>query len=135
MIDFKALEAEIKATAKKWLESGDVKFVIGYEKSPECQVARPFFAHTPEDTEKLYWGPDCINNLTLYLVEEMKKKPKKGQEPFTHAVGIVVKPCDSRTIVELMKEHMVPRERVKIMGIISEESINPDKLDAALKDV
>ena len=136
MIDFKALEAEIQATAKKWLESGDVKFVIGYEKSPDSLTARPFFAHKPEDAEKLYWGPDCINNLTLYLVEEMKKKPtKRGQEPFTHAVGIVVKPCDSRTIVELMKENMVPRERVKIIGVISEESVNPDKLYLALKDV
>ena len=135
MIDFAALQTEIRDTARKWLENGEVKFVIGYEKSPESMVARPVFVHKPEDVDKLYWGPDCINNLTLYLVEEMKKKPGRGQEPFTHAVGIVVKPCDSKTIIELMKENMVPRERVKIIGMVSEESINPDKLDEALKDV
>jgi formate dehydrogenase subunit beta len=34
-----------------------------------------------------------------------------------------------------MKEHMVARERVRIMGMVSETSINPDKLEEAMKDV
>ena len=135
MLDFPAMEAEIKAQAKHWLESGEVKYVIGYEKSDDSLIARPVFIHDAKDVDRLYWGPDCVNNLTLYLVNEMKKKPGRGQEPFTHAIGIVVKPCDSKTIVELIKENMVPRERVKIIGVATENSINPDKLEAALKEI
>ncbi len=135
MMDFQAFEAKIKEQAKQWLESGDVKFVIGYEKSDDSLIARPVFIHDAKDIDKLYWGPDCISNLTLYLVNEMKKKSGRGQEPFTHAIGIVVKPCDSKTILELIKENMVPRERVKIIGVATENSINPDKLEAALKEI
>ena len=133
MIDYTAFERDIRATARKWLESGEVELVIGYEKTDDSPVARPAFIRSPEDTDRLYWGPDCVSNLTLYLVEEMKKKPaKKGEKPFTYAVGIVVKPCDSKAIVELMKENMVPRERVRIIGVAGGESINPKKLDEVL---
>ncbi len=135
MTDYKALEKQIQDQARQWLESGEVKYVIGFEKGDNSPVCRPVFIYKPEDAGKLAWGPLCNNNLTKYLVEEVQIKPKKGEEPDLRPVGIVVKPCDSKTIVELMKENIVPRERVKIIGVISEGTINPKALDKALKDV
>ena len=135
MLDFNVLEEQLRLQVKEWLESGEIKYFIGYEKGPNTSIARPVFIYDPADVGKLVLGPACVDNLTRYLVDEMKKKPKRGEEQDLRPVGIVVKPCDSKTIVELMKEHMVPRERVKIIGVISEESINPDKLDEALKNL
>lgn len=135
MTDYSALEKQIRETAKNWLEKGDVKYVIGYEKSDNSALARPVFIHKPKDANKLIWDPTCNNNLTLYLVAEMKKKPKKGEEPDMRPVGIVVKPCDSKTIIELMKENIVSRERVKVIGVISEGSISPKRLRDALKEI
>lgn len=37
--------------------------------------------------------------------------------PDLRAIGIMVKPCDSKTIVELLKENIVPRDRMKIIGV------------------
>lgn len=133
MLDFVAMEAEIRDQAKQWLESGEVKYIMGFEKNENAPIARPVFIYDAKDVGRLYWGPDCIGNLTLYLVNEMKKKPKKGEEPDLRPVGIVVKPCDSKTIVELIKENMVTRERVKIIGVATDNTIDPVKLKAILK--
>ena len=135
MIDFAAREQKIRQQAREWLESGEVKYVIGYEKGKDSAIARPVFIRTPDDADKLCWDPTCINNLTKYLVEEVQRKPKRGEEPDIRPVGIVVKPCDSKTIIELIKENIVPRERVRIIGVVSEGSVDPKKLILVLKDV
>jgi len=128
MTDLAAMTEEIRSTARGWLESGEVKYVIGYENSPNSFIARPVFIHDASDVDKLVINPGCISNLTLFLVDEMKKKPKKGEELDTRPVGIVVKPCDSKTIIELMKENIVPRERVKVIGVTSRCTVDPKKL-------
>ena len=128
MIDFSALEIEIKEQVRNWLESGEIKYFIGYEKGPNSSIARPAFIRDPADVDRLVLGPSCVDNLTRYLVEEMQRKPKRGEEPDLRPVGIVVKPCDSKTLVELIKENIVPRERVKIVGVLSESSVDPGKL-------
>lgn len=135
MPDFAAFRKEIQDNARQWLESGEVKYVIGYEKGANSPVARPVFIYSVDDVDRLYYGPNCIDNLTRYLVEEVQYKPARGEEPDLRPVGIVVKPCDSKTIVELIKEHIVPRERVKIIGVVSEDSIDPGKLDDFIEDV
>ena len=135
MPDFSALEKQIKDRARAWLENGEVKYVIGYERSDNSPIARPAFIYKPEDVDRLYWGPDCIHNLTLFLVDEIKVKPKRGEKPDLRPVGIVVKPCDSKTIVELIKENIVKRERVKIIGVVSEGAIDPKKLDRAMENI
>jgi len=124
----------IRDTAREWLEKGEVKYVIGYEKGADG-LSRPAFIHRPEEADRLIYGPGCVQNLTLFLVEECQYKPKRGEEPDLRPVGIVVKPCDSRTIVELIKENIVPRERVKIMGVISKGSVDRKKLEKAMLDV
>jgi len=134
VIDYDAIEKGIQDQARKWLESGEVKYVIGYEKGTDA-LARPVFVDKAEDVGKLIWSPGCVNNLTLFLVDEVKKKPKRGEEPDLRPVAIVVKPCDSKTIVELIKENIVPRERVKIIGVIGGDSINPKKLKSVLQKV
>jgi formate dehydrogenase subunit beta len=135
MVDFAAFEKEIRENAKKWLEGGEIKYFIGYEKGANSPIARPAFIYSADDVARLYWGPNCIDNLTRYLVEEVQYKPKKGEKPDSRPVGIVVKPCDSKTIVELIKENIVPRERVKIIGVVSESSIDPAKIDDFTEEV
>ena len=135
MTDFPAMEEKIRDQAKQWLKNGDVKYVIGYGKGNNTPISRPVFIDNVDDVNKLVWNPTCIDNLTRYLVDEMKKKPKRGEEPDLRPIGIVVKPCDSKTIVELIKENIVPRERVKIIGVVSEGSVNPQKLERKIQEI
>ncbi len=135
MTDYSSMEKEIRNQAKTWLKNGDVKYVIGYEKGNNSPFSRPVFIDDANDVERLVWNSFCIDNLTRYLVDEMKKKPKRGEEPDLRPVGIVVKPCDSKTIVELMKENILSRERVKIIGVVSEGSVSPKKLEKMIQEI
>jgi len=135
MPDVVNIEETIRDQAKQWLINGDVKYVIGYEQGNDTFLSRPVFIYSADDVDKLVWNPGCIDNLTRYLVDEMKDRPKKGEEPDLRPVGIIIKPCDSKTIVELIKENIVPRERVKIIGVVSKGSINPKKLERIIANI
>ncbi len=129
MTELSALEGKIRDQARQWLESGEVKYVIGYEQGGNSLNARPVFVFNADDVEKLVWNPYCVNNLTRFVIDEVKYKPKRGEEPDLRPVGIVVKPCDSKTLIELMKEHQFPRERVKVIGLTCTGVIDEKKLD------
>ena len=135
MTDFTAMEKKIRDQAKQWLKNKEIKYVIGYEQGYNTPISRPVIIDNVEEVDRLVWNSACIDNLTRYLVDEMKKKPKKGEEPDLRPVGIIVKPCDSKTIVELIKENIVLRERVKIIGVISKGSIDPKKLEEKIQEM
>ncbi|MFO8109157.1 MAG: 4Fe-4S dicluster domain-containing protein [Thermoplasmata archaeon] len=118
--DYEKIEEEIKEQAKEWLENDDVNYLIGYEKGSDPLIARPVFIRTPEDADRLVWNQGCVNNLTRFLVENIRKEKDT-------TIGIVVKPCDSKAIVELIKENVLPRERMKIIGVTCEGMIDKDK--------
>ena len=123
------VEDRIRETAKKLLEEGRIKYFIGYEKGADCFRTRPVIISEPKDADKLVWSPTCINNLVVYLVDEMKKKPKKGETLDERPVGIVAKPCDARAITVLVQENILPRDRVLIVGIPCRGMIDPEKME------
>jgi formate dehydrogenase (coenzyme F420) beta subunit len=84
----------------------DVDLVIGYKEGFDALHATPHFITSPEQIDKLVWDPLCVHNLTTYLPSLKKKK-----------VGVIVKGCDSRTIVQFMQEGLVNRENLVIIGI------------------
>ncbi len=135
MLDFSELEIQLRTQVKEWLESGEIKYFIGYEKGLNSSIARPVFIYDAADVDKLVLGPACVDNLTRYVVQEMQIKPKRGEEPDLRPIGVVVKPCDSKTLVELIKENIVPRERVRIVGVLSESSVDPEKLQRFITQV
>jgi len=101
------MEQRIREEARKLLESGDVTLVIGWEAGSAPFKTTPVFIESPEDVDRLVWNPACTNNLAVYLPELAK-----------HAkVGIVAKPCDTRSIVTLIQEKQVARENVRVIGL------------------
>lgn len=96
----------IQDAAKKALEEKKVDVVIGFSKGSLPLRSTPAFIRKPEDAEKLTWDYTCENNLANYL---RKKKDQK--------VGVVVKGCDSRSIVALMKENQLVRDNLYIIGV------------------
>ena len=111
---------EIKKEAKKILEEGKVKYIIGYAKSSNALMAAPTFVKKPEDIDKLIWDPTCFQNLVKFLLDEKRRKARE-KEPDIRPVGIFVKGCDSRAINVLLQEKFITREDVYIMGISCED--------------
>lgn len=120
------MENELRQKAKESLESGEVKVVIGYEAGSVPFKSTPLFARTPEDAERLVWNPTCVNNLAVYVPRAVKQ----GK------VAVVVKPCDVKSLVELIKEHQINREDVTAIVVSCPGVLSPDALgDIELSDV
>ncbi|MBN2403437.1 MAG: 4Fe-4S dicluster domain-containing protein [Spirochaetes bacterium] len=83
----------------------DVDTVIGWQEGFDKIHITPFFMKSPEDAEKAVWNSLCVQNLAAYL-PSLKKK-----------TAVIVKGCDSRTIVQYMQEGLIDRSNVVIIGI------------------
>jgi len=114
MVDNKKLQGEIK----KILGRNDVKHVICYSKGTYGFQTTPYFVSKKDDIEKIIFSPLCVNNLSLYV------KFDEG----TEKIGIVVKGCDSRSLVQMIQEKLIPREKLIIVGIPCNGVIDPKKV-------
>ena len=113
MVNNKKLKNEIS----KILEKKDVKHVICYTNGSYGFQTRPFFISKKEDIEKIIFSPLCVHNLSLYINNDDEKK-----------TGVVVKGCDSKTLVQLIQEKQLNREKIIIIGIPCKGVIDPKKL-------
>ncbi len=95
---------ELKEALKAGLP--DLDLIIGWQQGYDPLHHTPLFMHTPEDVDKLVWGPLNVHNLATYLPSLKNKK-----------VGIVVKGCDSRSVVELLQEKLIEREKLMIFSM------------------
>ena len=114
------MENELRQKAKELLESGQVKLVIGYEAGSRPFKCTPFFAETTEQADQLVWNPTCVNNLVVYLPQALRQAQGR--------VAVVVKPCDAKSVVELLKENQIEREDVKTIVVPCPGVLNLDAL-------
>lgn len=110
---------QLKDEIKKRL--GDLECVLGWAEGHDAAHAVPFFMRTPEDVDRLIWGPLNVQNLSVYLPDFKGKK-----------VGIVVKGCDARSVVELLQEKLIQREDVTIFSMPCESTLDMARVSPAL---
>jgi succinate dehydrogenase/fumarate reductase-like Fe-S protein len=66
----------------------------------------PCFVTEKKDVEKLVFNSFCINNLASYAYFKAEEYKDRGK------IGIVLKPCDVKSIVQLISEGLLPKEKV-----------------------
>lgn len=110
---------ELKKAIKARLP--ELECVIGWQQGYDAAHAAPLFMKTPEDVDRLIWGPLNVENAAVYLPDFKDKK-----------VGIVVKGCDSRSVVELLQEHLLYRDNVVIFSMPCEGTLDMGRVDAEL---
>ncbi|GAB7079248.1 4Fe-4S dicluster domain-containing protein [Megalodesulfovibrio paquesii] len=94
---------QLKAAIKERLP--ELEMVIGWGQGFDALHTTPIFMKTPEDVDKLLWGPLNVHNTATYLTAYKGKK-----------VGVVVKGCDSRSIIELLQEKLLNRDDVVVFA-------------------
>jgi coenzyme F420-reducing hydrogenase delta subunit/ferredoxin len=112
---------ELKAKIKASLDG--LECVIGWRQGFDALHSAPAFMKSPEDVDKLVWGPLNVTNLAVYLPSFKGRK-----------VGIVVKGCDSRSVVELLQENLIRREDVVIFSMPCEGTLDYERVRAATGD-
>lgn len=95
---------------------GSISSFLGYQKGTIKFKSAPLIAHTAEDLGTLNLDDFLYYNLTFYL-KEIKGK-----------VGLLVKGCDSRSLISLIKEGQIKREDLYIIGIPCPGQIDTKKI-------
>lgn len=107
----------IQEKSRLLLSSGAVDLFIGYKSGSNILRITPHVVKERTGVEALVWNSLCINNLVTSL------QKYRGQK-----VGIVVKGCDSQSLIELLKFHQVQRDQLFIIGIPCRGILDPKKI-------
>lgn len=126
-VDNETCIKQLREVAKGLLESKKVDYIFGYEAGSIDFKTTPLITKKPSDTSRLIINPYCTNNLTKYISDYPSK------------IGVVVKGCDSRSLVDLLQENQIKRENVVIIalpcgGVIGVERIL-EKLQIEREDI
>ena len=130
------IEIKIREIAKELLSSGRIKLMIGFENGTLPFRARPVFIREAPDAGRLVWNSWCANNLAVYLpgLFEPKKHKKNEAPPPPPKVGIIAKSCDVRSVINLVREHQLPRQNVVIVGVPCAGMVDVAKINALLDE-
>ncbi len=126
------VETKLREAIKGLLDDGKVDLVIGHEAGSLPLRSRPVFIRDAAEAERLVWGPTCANNLAVYLPRVFARPTNPRQEYAPPTVGIVAKGCDARSVIGLIKEHQLPRDKVVIIGVPCTGMIDARKAEDAL---
>lgn len=95
---------KIQEKARQLLDGGKIEVVIGFSSGTLPGKSTPCFIAAREDCESLVWDDGCQLNLAKYVLKEKRK------------AAIIVKGCDSRSLVNLITENQISRENLYIIG-------------------
>ena len=145
------LTAELIKKGSTLLKNGVVKAVVGWRKGLFDYDITPSQFTTVEDLEKNFvYDENCGANLSKYLVKitreiEIKKSttrmnntmakqrdPNAVDAPIPEArVLVFLKPCDTYSFTELLKENRITRDDVYVVGVPCDGMKDPDTGDLA----
>lgn len=99
---------QLRSVCREAIRDKKAAFIIGYTEDKHRHL-KPFIAHTEEEAEKLTFNHSAVNNLVVFI--HRFHKPSQGK------IGIVVKPCDLKSINALIQENRVKREDLYVIGV------------------
>ena len=111
------MEQKLRSEARALLEQDKVDWIVGFEPGSLKFTATPLITKDKNDAERLVINPFIANNLADFLIGI------KGR------IGIVVKGCDSRSVVSLIQDNKVARENLVILGVPCSGVIDLSKIE------
>ena len=110
----------IKAKAIELLENGTVDRVLGWKAGEFFYDLTPGIFKSREEIEKEFvYSVFSAANLSKYLIAESRKDGK---------IAVFLKPCDSYSFQQLLKEHRIWRDRVYVVGISCDGMCSMDEI-------
>lgn len=99
----------IRQAAGRLLSEEEVDVVIGYGPRPDGNGARAVFVRDAEEADQLIFDESCVQNLAVYLPREEIREMGRA--------AVVVKGCDRRAVNVLLRENVIEREDVHLIGV------------------
>ncbi len=117
----KEVELKMLERAKALLESGEVARVVGWKKGDFCYDNSPAVFETVEELADFTYDWFCGANLSKYLIDISKKAGK---------TAVFLKPCDTYSFNQLVKEHRINRENVYVIAVECLGKLDIEKIKA-----
>jgi ferredoxin len=117
-----SIEDRLKEKTGEILE--DLELLVGYSHSGLPMKINPAFIKDKSDIDGLIFNKFCINNLATYaysLAKEVKGK-----------IGIVLKPCDTRSVIQLLSEELFDRDKIKLIVVGCSGTLDYKKIQKQL---
>ena len=106
--------------AKALLADGTVTRVIGWKRGEFAYDITPaVFESAQELDEGFVYDDFTAANVSKYLIKESRKEGK---------ILCFLKPCDTYSFNQLIKEHRIIRENVSIVGIPSDGKLDAERI-------
>ncbi len=111
----------IRDRARALMAEGKANRLIGWKVGEFFFDRAPAVFDSPESLDELIVDSFSAPNLSKYLIEESRKEGK---------IIALIKPCDSFSFNQLVKEHRINRENVYVMAIPCGGMLDIDKIRA-----
>lgn len=113
--------------AKELLADGTVSRVLGWRKGDLGYDPEPAYFKSEEELKDFVYDAFCGANLSKYLIAAGKLEGK---------TLVFLKPCDTYSFNQLLKEHRVNREKTYIIGVGCKGTLDPEKIkNAGIKGI
>ncbi len=99
---------ELITRAKELLSDGTVARVLGWKNGDLAYNPEPAFFNNEEDLVNFVYNGFCGANLSKHMIEASKLEGK---------TLVFLKPCDTYSFNQLIKEHRVDRDKAFIIGV------------------
>ncbi len=118
----KDVELKMIERAKELLASGEVARVIGWKKGDFIHDPSPASFENVEELDGFVYNWFCGANLSKYLIQISKKEGK---------TAVFLKPCDTYSFNQLVKEHRIAREKIYVIAVECIGKLDIEKIKAS----
>lgn len=112
---------EIVNRAKELLADGTVARVLGWKAGEMSYDVQPAYFETAQSLDEFVYNGFCGANLSKYMIEASKLEGK---------TLVCLKPCDTYSFNQLLKEHRISREKAYIIGVGCKGKLDIGKIKA-----
>ena len=116
------MQEQMIQRAKELLAQGDVRRVLGWKKGDFPQNPEPAFFTTEQELNELVYDRFCAANLSGYMANVNNQDGK---------TLVFLKPCDTYSFNQLVKENRVSREKAFIIGVGCEGNVIVEEMEEA----
>ena len=118
---------ELINRAKELLADGTVARVLGWREGDMSYNPEVAYFNNAEELDNFVYNGFCAANLSKYMIEASKLEGK---------TLVFLKPCDTYSFNQLIKEHRVDRDKAYIIGVGCKGKITVEKIkDMGIKGI
>lgn len=110
---------ELRNRAKELLADGTVVRILGWRAGDLPYNPEPAYFQSAEELDDFVYNGFCGANLSKYMIEASKLEGK---------TLVFLKPCDTYSFNQLIKEHRVDRDKAYIIGVGCKGKLNAENL-------